>query len=169
MLDTSAIIAGLDPFAVKQKQYTVPSVMKEVDGESIVRLRVKMAVENGRISVETPEKVFLEKARAAASLVGDEYFLSETDLQVLALALELKTAGCLPLIITDDYSIQNVATQMGLEFASLVTFGIRKHLLWVRYCPACHKRYPADYKAAKCEVCGTDIKRKPVKGKHIRR
>jgi rRNA maturation endonuclease Nob1 len=67
------------------------------------------------------------------------------------------------MIATDDYSIQNVANQMGIEFASLATFGIRFRLQWIRYCPACHKKYPANYKFRKCEVCGTELKRKPLR------
>ncbi|MDH5754641.1 MAG: ribonuclease VapC, partial [Candidatus Bathyarchaeota archaeon] len=88
--------------------------------------------------------------------------------QVLALALELKTHGYSPLIATDDYSIQNVANQMDIEFASLATFGIRFRLQWIRYCPACHKRYPADYKSRRCEVCGTELKRKPLRKKFLK-
>jgi UPF0271 protein len=84
-------------------------------------------------------------------------------MQILALALELKAAGYNPQIVTDDYSIQNVATQMGIEFAALATFGIRRLLEWVRYCPACHREYPADYGSTKCTVCGTKLKRKPRK------
>jgi UPF0271 protein len=118
------------------------------------------------VKVENPQKSFLEKARDSASEVGDAHFLSETDLQVLALALELKTRGYTPLIATDDYSIQNVAKQMRIEFAPLATFGIRRRLQWLRYCPACHKKYSASYKSSTCEVCGTELKRKPLKENH---
>ncbi|MCK4440061.1 ribonuclease VapC, partial [Candidatus Bathyarchaeota archaeon] len=91
------------------------------------------------------------------------------DLQVLTLALQLKTQGYSPSIVTDDYSIQNVANQMGIEFASLATFGIRFRLHWIRYCPACHKRYPANHKSKRCEVCGTELKRKPSRKKMLKR
>jgi UPF0271 protein len=113
--------------------------------------------------VKTPQSCFLEEVKAASKLVGDVFFLSEADFQVLALGLELKKLGFLPLIATDDYSIQNVANQIGIEFASLATFGIRFRLQWIRYCPACHRRYPADYKFKKCQVCGTELKRKPLR------
>ena len=68
------------------------------------------------------------QAKTSASKVGDSHKLSETDLQLLALALELKTEGVAPQIVTDDYSIQNVATQMGIGFLALATFGIKR--LW---------------------------------------
>lgn len=124
-------------------------------------VRFKTAMENGKVKVKVPSEDFWNRVKASANRVGDSFFLSETDLQLLALALELKAEGCTPQIVTDDYSIQNVATQNGIEFVSLATFGIRRLLEWVRYCPACHREYPADYNSTKCEVCGTALKRKP--------
>ncbi|MCW4046273.1 MAG: DNA-binding protein [Candidatus Bathyarchaeota archaeon] len=161
VLDTSAFLAGYDPFSVNDPQVTVPSVEEELRTNSMAWVRFKTAAENGKIKIKTPTEERWNKAKASASKVGDSFFLSETDTQLLALALELKAEGFNPQIITDDYSIQNVATQMGIEFASLATFGIRRLLEWMRYCPACHTEYPADYSSTTCTVCGTELKRKP--------
>ena len=138
-------------------------VREEIRENSMAWVRFKTAAECRKLKVRLPKKSFIDKVKEAAALVGDVFFLSETDLQVLALALELKTHGYSPLIATDDYSIQNVANQIGMEFTSLATFGIRFRLQWVRYCPACHKKYPAEYKLKNCEVCGTELRRKSVK------
>lgn len=163
MWDTSAFVAGFDPFSIHEVQYTVPMVEEETSEVSMFQVRFKTAIESGKLEVRTPKKVFIKKAKASATLVGDSFYLSEADIQVLALALQLKKRGYSPLIATDDYSIQNVADQMGIEFASLATLGIRFRLKWTRYCPACHKQYPADYESSKCEICGTRLKRKPSK------
>jgi UPF0271 protein len=167
VLDTSALIAGFDPLSIEGEHYTVPKVKDEIAENSMADVRFKIAVENGKLRVRIPNEISLSKIKASATIVGDTFFLSETDLQVLALALELKTEGYTPLIVTDDYSIQNVANQVGIEFASLATYGIRRRLHWIRYCPACHRKYPADSKQKTCEVCGTPLKRKPVKGKSV--
>jgi UPF0271 protein len=161
VLDTSAFLVGFDPFSVSEEQATVPKVEEEIRSNSMSWVRYKTAVENGRVKVKAPSEEYWNKVEASAKSVGDAFFLSETDLQILALASELKAEGYSPQIVTDDYSIQNVATQLGIEFVSLATFGISRLLEWVRYCPACHRQYPADYKSTKCEVCGTDLKRKP--------
>jgi len=158
-------VAGFDPFSISEEQYTVPAVRKEIRESSMAWVRLKTAVESGKLKVRTPKKIFMDKVEASATLGGDAFFLSDADLQVLALALELKMHGYSPLIATDDYSIQNVADQMEVEFNSLATFGIRFRLQWLRYCPACHKKYPANYKSRKCEVCGTELKRKPIEKK----
>ncbi len=163
VLDTSAFIAGFDPFSLDSEEYTVPMVKEEIPESSMPEVRFETAVANGKLRVKMPSQEFLDKVKASATLVGDKFFLSETDMHLLALALQLKTEGCSTLIVTDDYSIQNVADQMDIEFASLLTFGIRRRLTWMRYCPACHKEYSADSKAKSCEVCGTKLKRKPSK------
>ena len=163
VLDTSAFVVGFDPSSINEEQFTVPMVKEEMKPGSMAWVRLKTAVESGKLKVKNPLEKSLDKVKASATSVGDSFFLSETDLQILALALELKTSGYYPLIVTDDYSIQNVATQIGIEFASLATFGIRRFLEWVRYCPACHREYPANYNSRKCAVCGTELKRKPRK------
>ena len=161
VLDTSAFLVGFDPFSVSEEQATVPKVEEEIKSNSMSWVRFKTAVENGKVKIKAPSEEHWNKVKASAKKVGDSFFLSETDLQILALASELKAEGYTPQIVTDDYSIQNVATQLGIEFVSLATFGISRLLEWVRYCPACHRKYPADYNSTKCEVCGTDLKRKP--------
>ncbi|MEM2105531.1 MAG: hypothetical protein QXV21_03560 [Candidatus Bathyarchaeia archaeon] len=167
VLDTSAFAAGFDPFSVNEMQYTVPLVREEVKGSAFAKVRLKTAIEQGKIVVKKPEKTFWDAVKASATAIGDKVFLSETDLQVLALALQLKSEGYNPVIASDDYSIQNVANRMEIEFASLATFGIRFQLEWVRYCPACYRKYNADYKLKKCAVCGTELKRKPLRKKHL--
>jgi UPF0271 protein len=161
-LDTSALIAGFDPLTVSEEQYTVPTVREELIADSLPWVRFNAAAESGKLKVKMPEESSILKVKESSKAVGDMLYLSEADLHVLALALELKNAGYLPSIVTDDYSIQNVAHQIGVDFTSLMTFGIRFRLYWMLYCPACHRKYPADYKMKKCEVCGTTLKRKPL-------
>jgi UPF0271 protein len=169
VLDTSAFLAGYDPFSISEEQITVPKVEEEIKSNSMTWVRFKTAVENGKVKVKAPSEDAWNRVKASANKVGDAFFLSETDLQVLALALEFKAKGCTPQIVTDDYSIQNVATQIGIDFVSLATFGICRLIEWKRYCPACHREYPADYNSTECIICGTTLKRKPRKAcKHLK-
>jgi len=163
VLDTSAFIAGFDPLAVPEKQYTVPEVKKELIAGSMPWMRFNAAIENRKLTVKNPKSSVLQEIQEASRKVGDMRYLSEADLQILALALELKGRGLSPLIITDDYSIQNVANKIDVEFTSLLTFGIKFRFKWILYCPACYRKYPPDYKFKICEVCGTELKRKPKK------
>jgi UPF0271 protein len=163
ILDTSAFLAGLDPFSVNEEQVTVPEVEEELRTNSMTWVRFKAAIDNAKLTIRQPTPESRKKVETCATTVGDTFFLSETDKQLLALALELKASAYDAKIVTDDYSIQNVATRLGIDFTSLATFGIRRVLEWIRYCPACHKEYPANYSLTECTVCGTELKRKPRK------
>lgn len=163
ILDTSAFIAGFDPLSVTSDQYSVPMVENELVVNSLPWTRFKVAVDSGKVKLKKPNKHFLNKVKEASRELGDSHFLSTVDLQVLALALDRKTKGYTPTIVTDDYSIQNVAHKIGLDFTSLVTFGIRFRFRWIRYCPACHRKFSPEYKSKKCDNCGTALKKKPLK------
>ena len=146
----------------------MPVVERELVSNSLPWTRFEAAKDSGKLKLQAPRQVFLERANESAKTVGDVLFLSEVDLEVLALALELKSLGYVPLIVTDDYSIQNVADQVGVEFSSLMTFGIRFRQHWIIYCPACFRKYPPDYKNENCQVCGTRLKRKPLRKTLVR-
>jgi endoribonuclease Nob1 len=161
VLDTSAFLAGFDPFLLSGEQVTIPKVNEEIRTNSMIWVRFNTAVESGKIQIKAPTEEYSNKVKASSSKMGDSHLLSETDSQLLALALEYKEKGYLPKIVTDDYSIQNVATEMGIQFLALATFGIKRLLEWIRYCPACHKQYSANSKCSACLICGTELKRKP--------
>jgi len=163
VLDTSAFIGGFDPLIVPGDQYTVPEVKNELIADSMNVVRFNAAVESGKLTMKNPKSIALSEVKEASRKVGDIRYLSEADLQVLALALELKGNGLAPLIVTDDYSIQNVANKIGIDFTSLMTLGIKVRIKWTLYCPGCYRKYPPNYKYETCEVCGTGLKRKPKK------
>ena len=167
ILDTSALLSGFDPLLIGEEQYTVPAVKRELRENGMTWIRFKTAVENGRLKLVEPNQIFMKKVKDAAVKVGDQFFLSEVDQQILSLALQLKNQGYASSIVTDDYSIQNVADQLSIEFVSLATFGIRLRLIWTRYCPACHKEYAPDHTSTTCNICGSQLRRKAKRKKKL--
>jgi len=164
VLDTCAFIMDYDPLAITEEQYTVPQVMDELSPNSIGRLRLRIGVDQGRIKLRTPRSEYVKKVEDYSMKMGDHLRLSSVDKLVLALALELESEGGNVLLLSDDYSVQNVADSLGMEHSSLTTLGIRYRFRWELYCPACHKAYPLDCRLKVCEMCGTKLKRR-VKGK----
>jgi rRNA maturation endonuclease Nob1 len=58
-LDTSAFLAGFDPFRVNEQQVTVSNVEDEIRANSMTWLRFKTATENGKVVVKgTSEEAF---------------------------------------------------------------------------------------------------------------
>lgn len=169
VLDTSAFIAGFDLFSIEDEQFTVPLARDEVSSGSMPSLRLRAAVESGKLKVKAPDERFVQHVRNASKSLGDACCLSDTDLQVLALAFQLKEAGFQSILVSDDYAVQNVANRLGMQFAPLITFGIKYELQWLVYCPACHRKYPHDYLHKTCRVCGTRLKRKPAARKLVKK
>jgi UPF0271 protein len=162
VLDASAFIGGFDPFSVHQTQYTVPAVRNELIPGSLPWTRLTTASESGKVRIQPPKSKFVREVEEVSKTVGDLRVLSDADKQILALAFELKEAGEDPSVVTDDYSMQNVAHKLGVKFSALTTLGIRYRFQWIIYCPACHRKFPGDFKDKSCSICGTTLKRKPV-------
>ncbi len=169
VLDTSAFIGGFDPLSFPDKQYTVDEVKTELNSGSMTWVRFHTAIESGKTIILQPQEQFFQQVLEASKDLGDMRYLSKADMQVLALALELKSEGKTPVVVTDDYSMQNVANKIEIEFTALMTFGIKKRFKWILYCPACYRKYPSDYEFESCEVCGTELKRKPKKKSRLRK
>jgi len=169
VLDTSALVMGLNPSALDAPTYSAPSVMDELIPDTLPYARFTMSRDSGHLSVKRPTGLSLGAVEEVSSKVGDVGVLSRADLEVLALALDLRQRGQSPTIVSDDYAIQNVAETLGVEHSSLATFGITKRFNWIYYCPACFRRYTAEDAGRPCRVCGTRLKRKVVRKERVAR
>jgi rRNA maturation endonuclease Nob1 len=163
VLDTSALIMGLNPSALELPAYSVPSVAEELIPESLPYTRFGASRDSGGLIVAKPTASSISTVHEISSRVGDVAMLSNADVDVLALALDLKKSGLSPAIVSDDYAIQNVSETLEIEHASLATFGIARRFDWVYYCPACFRKYRIEDADQTCRVCGTHLKRKVVK------
>jgi UPF0271 protein len=162
VLDTSALIMGLDPLGLQVDTYSVPEVAEELRDQTGPSYRLTMSSSSGKMKIQAPTEDSLNEVVNHAKLLGDRLVLSEADSSVLALAVDLKKSGKLPIIVSDDYAVQNVAEGMGIEYQSLSSLGIRQKYEWIYYCPACFKRSLTGDSQV-CSVCGTKLKRKPLR------
>lgn len=157
VLDTSAFIMGFNP-SKPGEAYSVQAVEDELSQGTMPQLRFRMFREKGDLNVRTPSPRARSLVEDATSRAGESGYLSEADREVLALALDLKLTGLEPVVVSDDYAVQNLAEFLQIHHGSLANFGIVHKFQWIMYCPACHRRYRPPEK--KCRVCGTDLKRK---------
>jgi UPF0271 protein len=165
VLDTSAFIMGFD--VIEVESYTVPHVRDELKRGEYNKLRFDNAVRNGWLKVVSPEPGYVDEVRSAIAEMGEVGVLSESDSQLLALGLQLRAEGLEPVIVSDDYSVQNVSSKLGMSFRSLATSGIKREFEWVVYCPGCRKTYTEPQPGGICPICGTELKRKPRKKRPI--
>jgi len=161
VLDTSALIMGLDPLGLTLESYSVPEVSDELRDQTGPSYRWSMSSASGRLKIQSPSPISLRDVQEKASILGDRFALSAADTSILALALDLKKKGMDPVLVSDDYAVQNVAEGLGIPYQPLATLGIREKFNWTYYCPACFRRYQQG--DGKCPVCGTELRRKPVR------
>ena len=145
ILDSSALFAMED---LPQEDIAVP--------EGVVRELIKY--KDARVErwgdllrVSECTKVSLERVKEAARKSGDIGKLSEVDITVIALAIDLDG-----IVMTDDFSIQNVCALMKIEYRSVGTDGIRKIEKWNYRCTGCGKWYKE--KMDDCSICGASMK-----------
>src|SRR3989449_8468616 len=123
--------------------------------------------EKGELKVQAPSLRAEGMVEEASRKAGESGYLSKADREVLALALDLKLDGHEPVIVSDDYAIQNLAEHLQIGHSSLANYGIVHRFDWIMYCPACYRRYKPP--AKKCRVCGTELRRKVLSKKKATR
>jgi len=163
LLDTSAFIMGYEVSDVGGEHYTVPAVLEELRKGTLHQLRIEAAMRAGRLKALSPEGRYVSEVEAAAAELGETGALSHADRMLLALGLQLMVEGKNPVVVSDDYSVQNVADRLGLRYTSLATPGIKRRFDWEIYCPGCRQRFSGLKPGGACPVCGTALRRRPVR------
>ena len=145
VLDASAIILRK---AVYDDMITVPEIIQEIKDENS---RLYLDVVN--IRVEEAKEEFVMTVIDAAKKTGDIERLSDADIRLIAKALEVDGT-----VVTDDYSIQNVAGKLGIKYENVMQKGIEKEFKWIRVCRGCRRITERKI----CEVCGSETYLKRV-------
>ncbi len=166
VLDTSAIIYGFNPQLVEGDHYITPRVESELFSKK-TRVITDLCVSSGCLKIRSPLDEFKNIVRSHAESSGDISVLSDTDLEVVALALQLRNEGRSPTVVSDDYSLQNLCRMLSIDFKPMVTKGISQAFWWFLYCPACGATYEKSIRLAECQVCGHQLKRKVYSKKNI--
>jgi UPF0271 protein len=147
VLDASAFI---HEYHTTEPTATIPMVREELTDESAFRYD---AMEGSGMHIQLPEEGTVERVRRAAEGSGDLGVLSDTDVRLLAAALELGAT-----LVTDDYAIQNVAEKLEVGVEFIAREGIDEARDWVFQCQGCGREF--DENEERCPVCGSDLSRK---------
>jgi UPF0271 protein len=120
---------------------------------------VEAAVDQGSLGILEPSPASVAVVESKLKEIKGQ--LSGTDVKVLALALDLSEKGQDPMILTDDYGLQNLARLLSLSYSSVMTSGIRSIFQWKNSCPGCGREYASDVQI--CPVCGSKLRRTTVR------
>ncbi len=167
VLDTTAFLAALPLMLYDAILYTTPSVVEEVrDAESRSRLETALVLE--RVRVVAPRWRYKRLVLREATRLGLHTSLSNTDLDVAALALQLRSEEGGVSVVTDDYALQNLLGHLHIEWRPLRTRGISRVEEYIVICPVCG--YKSEKPGEKvCPVCGTPLRRQRLSSSSPRR
>jgi len=121
--------------------------------EEIKDIGSKLLLEARKIKTMLPSKESLKKAEKTAEKTGDIKKLSRADLSVIALCIEIKDC----ILITDDYSVQNTAKELGIKYKGVLFGEIKEKRKYRMKCPSCAREFSAS--TEECSDCGAKLKR----------
>src|SRR5881409_2372831 len=142
VLDTSALMSGR---TFDGELFTTDEVLHELARQKAMTPQLETFLDV-KVRVLSPSRESLASTRTKSEGTGDAHRLSPTDVGLLAVATELGAR-----IVTDDYSIQNLARVLGIAYEPVVEAGITEVLRWRYRCSGCGKFY--DSWADPCPVC----------------
>ena len=147
VLDTSAFI---HEYTTDDDVVSVPEVHEELSGQNALRFD---AMEGSGMTIHVPAPEAIDNIRRAARGSGDEAELSDTDIRLVATALELSAT-----LVTDDYAMQNVAERLDITVKPIARDGIAEEREWQFQCVGCNRTF--DENRERCPICGSDLTRK---------
>ncbi len=147
ILDTSAILSG---FVINSNKQMIPSKVFEEIKKGKAKRDLDLNIDN--IEIVEPDLKYENMVKDAARITNDFLKLSQTDIAVLAAAIQYNA-----IIITNDYAIQNVAKFMNINFQNFGMNQIKKLVIWKYKCTGCSRYFDRYYK--ECPICGSPIKR----------
>ncbi|MGZ0748324.1 MULTISPECIES: NOB1 family endonuclease [unclassified Haloparvum] len=147
LLDSSAFI---HEYHTDEPTASIPAVKEELEDESALRFD---AEEGSGMHVHVPSDDSCRQVEKAARESGDLEELSDTDLRLIAAALELDAT-----LVTDDYAMQNVAERLDVDVDVIAREGITEEREWKFQCAGCGRTF--DEQKDRCPICGSDLTRK---------
>jgi len=154
VLDSSAFYAGI-PFSSSEPSVTTSHVYNEIKHIKKDHDAVQILIETRRLKISDPDHRFIITVNNAAKKSGDLPNLSQEDVSIIALSLQLNAE-----LITDDFAVSNVAKNLNIKVIPVMTSGIKKIVTWVYYCPGCKTDFS---ETTNSPNCGNRLKRKPGK------
>ena len=156
VIDTSAILSGKPIHFNNKKIVTTPAVSDELNPGGRDFRTFELLKATG-LAIHAPSKEAINHVQKTAQKTGDDSRLSLADIEIVALAIDINNdPDQEATILTDDYSIQNVASTLRIQFQAFSQNGITKKYKWVSRCPGCKKQFNEITKI--CPICGTIIK-----------
>ncbi len=125
ILDSPALLNDENFSFEKGNKYFVTSMVFD----ELKDFRSKSLAENAQsqelLTVQDPCPLSIQITNQKCAESGTE--ISDTDISVIALAIEFRERNEKFVVITDDYSVQNILKKLKIKFKGVIQGEIKKH------------------------------------------
>ena len=170
VFDTNIFLTGIDFNLINAKIYTTHNIIKEIKVKKYreqnrnIMNKIQAAIYSKKLTVKSPLEKYVQEIERKSRKTGEVKALSSADKELIALTLELiEMTGDSVVLYTNDYSMENLCSEMNIPFSSLNKKGIKSKIIWEIFCPFCNEVFDVEYLNRKCEICGNRLRRRPKK------
>ena len=151
ILDSTVFLEGASDGLPEGARVTVFEVAEEMkSGKAAIEFD---KIQKMGLEIIEPKEEFILAAKKLQEKTKDR--VSQTDLRVIALALQFKNREKEVSVVSDDYAVQNLCKKEKINFLPLSKKGITRELNWKGRCKACG----APMQDKSCDVCGSTGKK----------
>ncbi len=166
ILDTGVLVSTWTDKKLDSAFITTPNVIDEVRNR-LSRFRAETLLLLEKMDERTPREEDVRRVESASTSAGDRLELSQNDIEIVALALMISGESSDVTLVSTDFAVLNTASHLGLKILDPnKKFG--QEITWVMRCPACTFKSKAPTRETECPVCGTEMRRSPLKKHKIR-
>ncbi|TET12328.1 MAG: hypothetical protein E3J86_00450 [Candidatus Thorarchaeota archaeon] len=166
ILDTGVLVSTWTDKKVESLFVTTPNIIDEVRNR-LSRFRAETLFLLEKMEERTPREDDVRRVESASTSSGDRSELSQNDIEIIALALTISGESSDVTLVSTDFAVLNTASHLGLKILDPnKKFG--QEITWVMKCPACNYKSKAPTRETECPVCGTEMRRSPLKKRKIR-
>lgn len=153
VLDTSSLLV----LHIPENSFTCNHVLMEVRNVKIRNIILGLT-EGGVLRVVEPSEKYVDIVHNLCLELGEVSKLSIADIHVVSLALEFRDSGGDVVVLTDDFSIQNILKHIGVNY-NIIRRGIRRRIKWVIKCSRCGAHFSEMPSDGLCPRCGDSVSR----------
>lgn len=158
ILDANAFFSGKQLSDVQADHLFITSeIEEEVSVNKNALLILESLKAQNKLMVMDPENSYYKHAKQTAINTGDQTVISEADLGIIALALDLKSKAEYKeweiKVVSSDFAVQNVCKTLGIGYLSFKHGTIKRKIIWNFKCKDCGKSFRSPSQN-ECDVCG---------------
>ncbi|MHA2351964.1 MAG: NOB1 family endonuclease [Candidatus Thorarchaeota archaeon] len=161
VLDAGVLISTWTDKKKDASFITTPGVIEEVRNR-MSRFRAEALFLLDKMQERTPSEDEVRRVESIATSTGDRSVLSTNDIELIALASTIISEGFDAILVSTDFAVLNTASQLDIPFVD-PNQQFKQKITWGMRCPACHYKSKMPTRETECPVCGTIMRRTPLK------